>query len=238
MSNVILAQRDVTISDNLATSDGGGIFCLNSSPILVNCILWNDIQQEIYFSSNADPNTITISYSDIQDGEAGIIINDNGTIYWEEGNIDLDPLFTDELNGNFHLTENSPCIDAGDPNYPFDPDGTISDMGAFYFNQLSDINEDEIQNLNMSLYNYPNPFNPNTTIKFSIQNDSKIKLLVFNIKGQNIKTLVQNEFTKGSHSIIWNGDDEFGKLVSSGIYYYKLIVDGKTEAVKKCLLLK
>ena len=85
---------------------------------------------------------------------------------------------------------------------------------------------------------YPNPFNPTTTIKFSIPEKIKVELTVYNIKGQKIKTLVHNEFTKGSHSIIWNGDDESGKPVSSGIYLYKLNVNNKTEAVKKCLLLK
>jgi hypothetical protein len=86
--------------------------------------------------------------------------------------------------------------------------------------------------------NYPNPFNPSTTIEFSIQNDSHIELSIYNIKGQKIKTLAYNEFTKGFHSIIWNGDNEFGRSVSSGLYLYKLNVNGKIEAVKKCLLLK
>jgi len=57
-------------------------------------------------------------------------------------------------------------------------------------------------------------------------------------KGQKIKTLIQNDLSLGSHSIIWNGNDESEKQVSSGFYYYKLNVNGKTEAVKKCLLLK
>ncbi|MHA1886657.1 MAG: T9SS type A sorting domain-containing protein [Promethearchaeota archaeon] len=86
--------------------------------------------------------------------------------------------------------------------------------------------------------NFPNPFNPSTTIEFSIQNDSQIEISIYNIKGQKTKTLINNGFTKGSHSIIWNGDDDFGNSVSSGIYYYKLIVNEKIESVKKCLLLK
>ncbi|MCD4818622.1 MAG: T9SS type A sorting domain-containing protein [Candidatus Cloacimonetes bacterium] len=86
--------------------------------------------------------------------------------------------------------------------------------------------------------NYPNPFNPTTTIKFSIENDSKIELSIFNVKGQKIKTLANNQFAQGLHLLIWNGDDEFGKPVSSGVYYYKLNVNGKTEEVKKCLFLK
>ncbi|MFC1898619.1 T9SS type A sorting domain-containing protein [Candidatus Cloacimonadota bacterium] len=98
---------------------------------------------------------------------------------------------------------------------------------------------DNISCFNTSLIvNYPNPFNPSTTIEFSLPNDSIVDLLIFNIKGQKIKSLIKNEYTKGSHSIIWNGDDESGKLVSSGIYYYILNVNGKTEAVRKCLLLK
>ena len=86
--------------------------------------------------------------------------------------------------------------------------------------------------------NYPNPFNPLTRIEFSIQNDSYIELTIFNIKGQKIKTLIQSDLIKGKHSILWNGDDVSGNLVSSGIYYYILNVNGKDEAVKKCLLLK
>jgi len=86
--------------------------------------------------------------------------------------------------------------------------------------------------------NYPNPFNPSTSIEFSLLQSSEIELSIFNVKGQKIKTLAKTEFTKGSNSVIWNGDDGFGKPVSSGLYFYKLKVNDKTEAVKKCLLLK
>jgi len=99
-------------------------------------------------------------------------------------------------------------------------------------------NNDVVNPSSILNQNYPNPFNPSTTIDFSIENNSKVDLSVFNIKGQKIKTLATNEFTKGSHSIIWNGDDKFGNSVSSGIYYYKLSINRKTEAVRKCLLLK
>ena len=95
-----------------------------------------------------------------------------------------------------------------------------------------------INNSELIISNYPNPFNPETTIKFSIPEKSKIELTIYNIKGQKIKTLIHNEFAKGSHSIVWNGDDESGKHVSSGVYLYKLNVNNKTEAVRKCLLLK
>ena len=86
--------------------------------------------------------------------------------------------------------------------------------------------------------NYPNPFNPSTTISFNLQEKGEIKLEIYNIKGQKVKTLVSSNLRKGTHSFIWNGVDNSGKLVGSGIYFYKLNVNGKTEAVKKCLLMK
>ena len=102
--------------------------------------------------------------------------------------------------------------------------------------------EDEItpENSHSTLLkaNYPNPFNPTTTIEFSLQCDSEINLSIYNINGQKIKTLAQNKFTKGTHSIIWNGKDESGKPVTSGVYLYQLDINDKTKAVKKCLLLK
>ncbi len=112
-------------------------------------------------------------------------------------------------------------------------------MGA-YENQnvIAGVDSDLIPLVTNLNQNYPNPFNPSTTIEFSIQNDSKIDLSVYNIRGQKINTIIHNKFTKGSHSIIWNGNDEIGKSVSSGLYLYKLNINGKTEAVKKCLLLK
>jgi hypothetical protein len=86
--------------------------------------------------------------------------------------------------------------------------------------------------------NYPNPFNPTTTISFSIPEESKVELTVYNIKGQKVKTLVKNDLDKGNHLVSWNGIDESGKSVGSGVYFYKLNVNGKFESVKKCLLLK
>ncbi len=114
-----------------------------------------------------------------------------------------------------------------------------SGLWHFDTNDISGNNENSITHTNFDLVgNYPNPFNPSTIIEFSIQNDSDIDISIFNIKGQKIKTLANNEFSNGIHSIIWNGDDEYGYSVSSGVYLYKLNVNGRTEAVKKCLLLK
>ncbi len=88
-----------------------------------------------------------------------------------------------------------------------------------------------------NLSNYPNPFNPNTSISFSIRNDSNVELSIFNIKGQKITTLFNEHLSKGKHSIIWAGCDQNGHQLSSGIYFYK-IKAGDQESVKRMLLLK
>ncbi|MCD4818024.1 MAG: T9SS type A sorting domain-containing protein [Candidatus Cloacimonetes bacterium] len=85
--------------------------------------------------------------------------------------------------------------------------------------------------------NYPNPFNPTTTISFSLLENSNVELSVFNVKGQRVTTLANRYFEEGSHSVIWNGIDNNKKSVSSGIYFYKISTDKET-AMKKMLLLK
>jgi len=107
---------DVTFTNNLAENDGGGMSISASNTTIINSILWGNSPQEIYFSLGLGANSteLTISYSDIQDGEAGIVTNGNGTVYWGDGNIDDYPLFCDPDNGDFTLASNSPCIDTGE----------------------------------------------------------------------------------------------------------------------------
>ena len=85
--------------------------------------------------------------------------------------------------------------------------------------------------------NYPNPFNPETTISFSIPQNGKVDISIYNIKGQKIKTLADGNLRIGHHKVIWNGKNENGKLVSSGIYFYKMETD-KFSEIKKCILMK
>jgi len=85
--------------------------------------------------------------------------------------------------------------------------------------------------------NFPNPFNPSTTISYSIPSDGNVELIVYNIKGQKVKTFVKGTQPPGVYNVTWNGKDENSRSVSSGVYFYKLRSSGKT-AVKKMLLLK
>jgi len=87
------------------------------------------------------------------------------------------------------------------------------------------------------LTNYPNPLNSSTTISFNLttEHTESTEINIYNIKGQKVK---RYSIDKGQFSIVWNGEDEFGKQVSSGIYFYNLRVDGEIKASRKCLLLR
>ena len=86
---------------------------------------------------------------------------------------------------------------------------------------------------------YPNPFNPTTTISFNLtaENAENAELEIYNLKGQKVKTLVNEKLNAGQHSVSWSGNDENGRSVSSGIYFYKLKA-GDFEQTKKMMLLK
>ncbi|HVP07865.1 MAG TPA: T9SS type A sorting domain-containing protein [Candidatus Acidoferrum sp.] len=85
--------------------------------------------------------------------------------------------------------------------------------------------------------NYPNPFNPNTIIKFDIPVNSKVNLTVYNVLGQRVKTLVDQDLTAKHYEVDWDGTSDAGVKVASGIYFYK-IEAGNFIQTKKMVMLK
>ena len=84
---------------------------------------------------------------------------------------------------------------------------------------------------------YPNPFNPTTTINYQLPEENPVELTIYNIKGQKVKTLVNEVLPVGEHSAIWNGKDSNGNQVSSGVYFYKMKAE-KYSSTKKMILMK
>ncbi len=97
---------------------------------------------------------------------------------------------------------------------------------------------DNVPSVPVLSMNYPNPFNPTTTICFSIPEASKVEMDIYNIKGQKVKRLVNDDYPRGNHKVQWQGVNETGHQVSSGVYFYRLKVNGKSIGVKKMLMLK
>jgi hypothetical protein len=97
---------------------------------------------------------------------------------------------------------------------------------------------DNVEIIKTELFdNYPNPFNPTTIIGFNLSENDFVLIDIYNAKGQKIKTLHNTFLTKGKHQVVWNGTDENGLSVSSGIYFYRLKTS-HYENIKKMLLLK
>jgi hypothetical protein len=88
------------------------------------------------------------------------------------------------------------------------------------------------------LQNFPNPFNPETTIKYNLAEASDVNLRIFNIVGQVVRTLVAERQSAGRYQVRWSGTDDRGASVSSGIYFYELSAGGKFQDVKRLMLLK
>lgn len=176
------------------------------------------------------------------------------------GSVPLTVQFTDLSSGeNIYAWEWDFDSDGVIDSYEQNPEYTYQDSGCYSVNlkifgpviihsyikrnyiHVSDgnnVNNSEIEIVNYELDNFPNPFNPTTIISYSLPLESNIEISIYNIKHQKVKTLVKDEFELGKHSVIWYGKDDNNKNCCSGVYFYQLKVNGKTEAVRKCLLLK
>jgi len=220
-----------TIYGNSATRGGGFVSIWGSNPVLINNIFWANNASiegnEIYIESGSPE----ITYCNIQGGWPG------------DSNIDLDPLFVNPVDGDFHLSwdnfpiddeTKSPCIDAGCPDSPNDPDTTCCDMGAFYFDQTPvGIRDLAILPKNIHLrQNFPNPFNASTTIHYNLPTASDITIDIYDILGRKVTTLIDRQQPAGYHQATWQADD-----FSSGIYFYR-IKGGEFTKTKKMILLK
>ncbi|MCD4817929.1 MAG: T9SS type A sorting domain-containing protein [Candidatus Cloacimonetes bacterium] len=135
--------------------------------------------------------------------------------------------FTGLINGQTYIAGVSAAYDNGESEiieYEFIYNGTDADDKILFVTELQG--------------NYPNPFNPETKISFSTSDSSEnTELEIYNLKGQKVKTLVDEKLEVGNHSVIWNGKDDFGKPVTSGIYFYKF-KSGKFTSTKKMIMMK
>ncbi len=85
--------------------------------------------------------------------------------------------------------------------------------------------------------NYPNPFNPATQISYALPKAQKVEVVVYNVFGQEVRTLISEYQGPGNHSLVWDGTDNGGERASSGVYYYR-VTAGKYKVTKKMILMK
>ncbi|MEJ2103568.1 MAG: T9SS type A sorting domain-containing protein, partial [Ignavibacteriaceae bacterium] len=234
-----------TIIKNYAELKGGAIYTKSAEPTVMNSILWENEApdgSEIFVESG----TINVTYSDVMGGWTGT------------GNTNMNP----KLISNYSLLHhNSPCIDAGNPDaLYFDPEDPFhtgyamypargfvrNDMGAYggpgaaqWYEFLEgdgfQVEQQGIlssSNEEVKIDNYPNPFNPQTTIQLKLPKDGFVSLKIYNVLGQEVATLVSENLTSGSYQYVWNASN-----FASGIYVYRLEANGLVMD-KKMILLK
>ena len=199
-----------TICNNSGTEYGVSFreYCTAS---FVNNILWDYPDQQLFVGPNS---TVSANYNDIRGGFGGI------------GNIDSYPMFVDTSNGDFHLMAGSPCIDTGDPGAPYDPDGTVVDIGAFYFDQLVGIDDERMgrPEIFVLLDNYPNPFNAATRISFVLPESQRAELTIFDLLGRMVAKPIDGHLQAGRHELVFDASD-----LASGVYLYQLRAGDRTE---------
>lgn len=156
-------------------------------------------------------------------------------------------LCADDVNGY------SPAIDAGTSDISILPLGyTIPPYDAFGNNRLygngidigcyesqgyTGVEDDELTAIDiLQLSNYPNPFNPTTTIRYTVPKDGDVRLSIYNTRGQLVTTLVNERKDKGSYTIVWNGKDNNGNAASSGVYFTRILSNGKSHTSKMLMM--
>jgi len=169
-------------------------------------------------------------------------INDWSEIHWDPNQAGSgDPGLVDIENGDYHLKSNSLLRGRGtnlSEYYSVDyqgnslPESGAWDVGAFQFPESS---PDIIKNFVLR-QNYPNPFNTSTVINFIIPKTDNVTMVVYNLMGQKIRTLLKNKLGAGNHFVRWNGKDNKGNMVSSGIYFYRLEWGNCIETKKMILM--
>lgn len=158
--------------------------------------------------------------------------------------------YGNNISGNFEFAEfyndNSNWY-IGTQQFALGKDGSIhftyweySDIFYFYLPSSVGIEEKKFNEIlfNYNLFqNHPNPFNPETIISFDLPKTENVELAIYNVKGQKIKTIINQRMMSGNHKMHWNGKDEFGNSVSTGVYIYGIRTDNYV-AFKKMLLIK
>ena len=170
---------------------------------------------EIYIQDNGEPTI-----------EEWLFRSDDGGITWERCSNEFDFDFYSKYSFlNYEPYEMIYCDENSD----------------FWLGDVQNMHgvavEPEVE-YNFDIQVCPNPFKGYTIVSFSVKENSYVELVVYNIKGQKIKTITNRLYNKGAYQIKWYGDDNYGNNVKSGVYLYRLDINSKTEIISKCLLVK
>jgi len=221
--------QNCTFSRNSAPT-GGGMFSRNdAAPVVYNSIIAFSLDGiAVHTQTGA---TTTLYCCDVygnDDGDyVGGILDQDGI----DGNFSADPLFCNELIHYLRLSEGSPCTQTNG--------GSCGLIGAVWegCHTTTDVEEtDPTPTVTRLFACYPNPFNPSTWIAFDLSVPCHVILRVYDAAGRLVHTMVDEDRRVGRFEVVWNGTDDRGGKVASGVYFYRLIAGEFVESKKMILL--
>lgn len=254
------AQADMvncTIAGNVALEEQSPAFSVggvNYRVNVYNTIISGNTPYEAGMTTSMDADSAIVAFDHclVTGGENSFFhASGLGTSLWLDGNLYNTPVYDSTSQYSYYPDVTSPTIDAGTLNLPSNvpmPDYDLAGNPRVY-NGAIDIgcyewNGTPVQDIvvplpvdKLKITAYPNPFQTKTNLNYILPERGTVKLEIFNIKGQLVKKLVDADYKAGSYVIEWNGKDEKGKSVSSGVYFYILTSNGKS-ITNKMLILK
>ncbi|MDD3050963.1 MAG: S8 family serine peptidase [Candidatus Cloacimonetes bacterium] len=246
-----------TIINNYSLN-GGALFMYESNAVLMNNICYTNFANQDGAEFYISDSNLEISFCNYENADNSIFILGDSSLD-NENNIFNNPEFSNGELYPYQLSQNSPCVDSGNPasnSWSYLPQtdlagnnriiGEIIDIGAYEYYAVNSDAPGVVKNSLIS--NYPNPFNPAgadrsnfTRIKFFISDSeiNKVNIEIFNILGQKIKTITSAEINRcGYFEVNWNGRNEDNEMISSGVYLYSLVIDNKRIETKKMMVLR
>lgn len=211
----------------------------------------------------AHPHSVPVTnlyldYNNIRGGAGGINHSlDNTNLNYGPNNISAPPMFYSLHHDNpryAQLAEGSPCINSATPDttglglLPYDLAGNHRvwggrlDMGCYEYGSNSYVSVTDLLDIlppsGFVLSTYPNPFAGQVNIRYNLQKASGVKLQIYNLRGQLLKTLISDQQSKGEQLAVWEGYDDAGRQLASGIYFLRASIDGKPQRPQRLVLAK
>ena len=242
-----------TFGDNSSENPEGANIGVtyNSDMYVYNSIMYGNDPAEFYmYAYNGDNCSLSIYNSLVAGGEEGIrILSPWNDLYYDETNLDTDPLWDTSAPWPYSLTAGSPCINAGTLNLPSDIElpgtdyagnprvwGESVDMGAYEYGpwvKIPDTGEMLSVQSDIMLGVYPNPFRFMTEIKYQTSRQGQVKIELYSLQGMKLGCLVDVSSSSCQGRFWWDGTDHLGKRLDPGTYVLQLTLDSKlTQSVK------
>jgi predicted outer membrane repeat protein len=190
------------VHNNNAADDGGGVYSITNQPDITH--------SDFYNNTNGNCSGVVPAGFEVLSQE-----NYNGDSCDTYYNIFMNPEFEDTASLNYHLLGSSPCIDAGDPTSPLDPDATIADMGAFYFDQTGVAESDQtLTSNNLLLSCLPNPSRGHALLTYTTLKPGNVNISIFDATGRLVSKVIDNVQQAGTHSLTLDN-----RNLGAGIYF-------------------